>query len=343
MNFNFFLLIFFYIFQFILSSYFSGFYHALKNEEYGGAFLVSKERFINSSDNIHSIWYPEGVILSIIHRNHLCINCNTLFLRDYFDFSSDHLSSTTNIVGTMPMETQKHVLEILNNRLDNTVKDLSRYISNSTQRKKVVAVIPYSGEIANPGSNDPAYLELHQKIRRNFFKATFFSIYRYFANIMVYVASKEDYDSLISWNLPVRQIYNLDDILSKVPKENYFFINHQRTEARPRNQLLPKYTLLSVLNSFKNDESWSSYKYIYYTEGDQILHLRKIKLLLRAIDARGGKDILVPHRMQVSITYLFIILFIIYLFVQVFQLYFLILFLILINICIDFTFISKYS
>lgn len=293
-------IIFYNFINFILSSnYFSGFYHAIKNEEYGGAFLISKERYINSSHKFDSIWYPEGVILSLVQRNHLCLDCNTLFLRDYFDFSSDHLSSTTNIIGTMSIHTQKNILNLLNVRLENTIKDMKRYISNTTQRKKVVGIIPFSGEIGNPGSNDPIYTELHQKIRKNFFKATFYSIYRYFSNIMVYVASKQDYDSLLSWNLPIHTIYNLDDTLSKVPKEKYFFVNQKHTEARPRNQLLPKYTLISVLESLRNDESWSSYKYIYYTEGDQILHLRKIKLLLRAIDVRGGKDIIIPHRMQV--------------------------------------------
>ena len=292
----------FFFISFSFSSSFSGFYYANKNEEYGGGFLVSKERFLNSSERILSIWYPEMVIFSVVQKNSKCLDCNSLFLRDYFDFSSDHLSSTTNIIGTMPIDTQKSLLELLNYRLENTLKDLIRSITNTTQqqqRRKVISIIPYSEEVANPGSNDLLYLQLHQQIRRNFFKVTFYSIYRYFSNIVVYVASKEDEKLLLSWNLPIRMIYNLDEVLSKVPKDQYFYINHQRTEARPRNQMLPKYSLLSALDSFKSDSSWSSYKYLYYTEGDQILHLRKIKLLLRAIDSRGGKDVIIPHRMQV--------------------------------------------
>ncbi len=145
------------------SSLFSGFYHAKQNEEYGGAFLISKSRLINSTEKLRESWYPEGVIFSLVQRHQHCLDCKTLFLRDYFDFSSDHLSSLTNIVGTMSMNTQQEILSLLNERLEDTVHELKRWSSNSS-RKKIVSVIPFSEEVANPGGQDPAYLKLHQDI-----------------------------------------------------------------------------------------------------------------------------------------------------------------------------------
>lgn len=283
----------------LIYSLFSGFYYANKNEEYGGAFLIHKERFLNSTLKLDLSWYPEGVIFSVIQKNNLCLDSNIIFTRDYYDFLSDHLSTTTNIIGTMPLDTQINILNYYNSRFKNIIKNLKYYITNTTKRNKIISIIPYSEEIANPGGNDKKYIELHQQIRRNYFIVTFYSIYRYFTNIIVYVASQHDVDLLSSWNLPILKIINLDDTLSKVPKDKYFFVNPQHTEARPRNQLLPKYALLSASESLKSDPTWSQYQYLYYTEGDQMLHLRKIKLLLKAIDSRGGKDILVPHRMQV--------------------------------------------
>jgi hypothetical protein len=293
-----------------VSGIFSGFYFAKEHEDYGGAFLVSKNKLIQSKLMIERAWYPEGIIFSIIKSNQFCSDCKTIFSRDYFDFSSDHLSSTTNIIGTMPMETQKRILKYLNYRLTQTVKSIKDSIPSSssssqnvTHRKRVVGIIPFSQEIANPGSQQNEYLRLHQQIRQHFFQATFYSLYRYFPeNILVYVASDDDKQLIESWNIPAKEIIVMDSILSQVPPEKYFFYDNQHKEPRPRNQLLPKYSLLAAVESFKSDPSWSEYRYVYYTEGDQILHLRKLKSLLRALDARNGKDALIPHRMQVSYT-----------------------------------------
>jgi hypothetical protein len=144
-------------------------------------------------------------------------------------------------------------------------------------------------------------MRLHQQMRQHFFHATFYSVYRYFSEILVYVASEQDKQLLESWNIPAKKIIVMDSILAAVPPEKYFFHDNQRKEPRPRNQLLPKYSLLAAVESFKTDPSWSEYRYLYYTEGDQILHLRKLKYLIRALDARDGKDALIPHRMQVAI------------------------------------------
>lgn len=299
---------------------FSGYYSAKENEDYGGAFLITTKKLISLQKLIEHVWFPEGLILELVKPNQHCPQCQTIFTRDYFDFSCDHLSSTTNIIGTMPMETQKKIIKYLNFRLAQTVKNIrdsipsppssttsSSAISsihsshNVTYRKSIVAIIPFSQEIANPGSLHNEYVKLHQLMRQHFFQATFYSLYRYFPdNIIVYVASDHDRELIESWNLPIKKIIVMDSILSQVPPEKYFFHDNQRKEPRPRNQLLPKYSLLAAVESLISDPSWSEYRYVYYTEGDQILHLRKLKHLLRALDARNGKDALIPHRMQVS-------------------------------------------
>jgi hypothetical protein len=290
---------------------FSGFYSPKESEDYGGAFLVSKERLIASKRMLDNAWYPEGIIFSVVHPKDSCRDCKTIFTRDYFDFSSDHLSSTTNIIGTMPSHTQIKIIQFLNQKLKDTLHEMKRWSSFSsppqgnttltTQRRKIVGIIPFSEEVANPNSHDHTTLQLHQQMRRYFFQITFYSLYRYFSQIIVYVATTSDQELIQSWKIPFTQIHVMDSILDQVPKERYFFHDPFRKEPRPRNQLLPKYSLLAAVESLEKDPSWAEYQYVYYTEGDQILHLRKMKSLLKAIDSRDGKDILVPHRMQVNL------------------------------------------
>ena len=70
-------------------------------------------------------------------------------------------------------------------------------------------------------------------------------------------------------------------------------------DVKNRTVLLPKMSLEYSLKQMLSDPLWSSYQYVYYSEGDQILHLRHSTELYDVIDASGGSFVLVPHRMQV--------------------------------------------
>lgn len=73
----------------------------------------------------------------------------------------------------------------------------------SIHHNKIVVIISFSQEIANPNSNEQSYQQLHQY----FFQATFYSLYRYFSNnIVAYVALDNDKILLNSWNIPAKEI-----------------------------------------------------------------------------------------------------------------------------------------
>ena len=56
------------------------------------------------------------------------------------------------------------------------------------------------------------------------------------------------------------------------------------------------YTYTSYITKY--DPKWHTFKYIYYTEGDQILYMRNMNNLYNTIDKMKNAA-LIPHRMQV--------------------------------------------
>ena len=112
----------------------------------------------------------------------------------------------------------------------------------------------------------------------------------------MYVASDQDKQHVREMNIPAYAVIDIRDTLLKVLKRDYF-------QDRPMVQLLPKYSLLDLIKKLSNagDPMYSNFSYVYYTEGDQILHMRRWKALQRAIDSRAGKDLIIPHRLEVYI------------------------------------------
>eukprot|EP01034_Spumella_vulgaris_P023674 gene23674-29917_t len=70
-------------------------------------------------------------------------------------------------------------------------------------------------------------------------------------------------------------------------------------DFKNRTILLPKESLLNVIGHLKADEPlYHKFRYVYYSEGDQILHLRDPEVIFDAIDSSNGTFVAIPHRMQ---------------------------------------------
>jgi hypothetical protein len=73
-------------------------------------------------------------------------------------------------------------------------------------------------------------------------------------------------------------------------------------DAKNRTILLPRDSLLNVISSLKSDQLvFRKFRYVYYSEGDQILHMRDPAVLFDVIDLSNGTLVAVPHRMQVGL------------------------------------------
>lgn len=273
----------------------SGLYSGVNKEAYGGAFLIGKAHLQDSQAILEGASYPEDIINRVLWSGR-SIN---LLTRDYFDFFTEHLSAYSNIIGaSFDMKFQKPLLDQLNMNLANLSQVLKNHslslISNQRGDRllRTICVIPFSDKMANLDGMFDDLEKMHSSNRRNYFLATFYSVWRYFPNVVVYVATTREKEIVLDWKLPLFDIIDMSTVLATVPPQKYF-------RNRPLSQLLPKYALLDMVVRLRDEAKWDAFSYVYYTEGDQILHLRKIRQLYGVIDASNNTVAIVPHRMQV--------------------------------------------
>jgi hypothetical protein len=275
----------------------SGLYSALNKESYGGAFLVGKWHLQDAKFILDGARFPEDIINRILWSGR-SVNLHT---RDYFDFFTEHLSAYSNIIGaSFDTSLQKPLLSHVNSKLVNTSQILKNHSSSilSNQRgdrlMRTICMIPFSDKLANLAGLRDDLEQAHSSNRQNSFLATFYSVHRYFSNVAVYVATAREKELVLNWNLSLFDVIDMSPILAAVPPEKYF-------RNRPLSQLLPKYALLDIADRLRYDVKWQAFSYVYYTEGDQIMHMRRARQLYSAIDASNNTVAIVPHRMQVQV------------------------------------------
>ena len=267
---------------------FSGIYHPDlegSTEDFAAAFLVSRKRLIDSYPSIHNATYMAGVSFAVTRHNAENKRNQVLLSRDYFDFFVEHLSTTSNFIPNG----NEQIFRIYNMRLWRTSAKLKNFAinrpawKNEPRLKKSLVVIPYSSI-----SFQRAQTKMQTKIRMGFIAATFWSVYRYIPNIVIYVASDKDRIAVEKMQLPFYQIHQLE-----VP------VDHQN-----KTTLLPRYSLEHSIQKLKTntDGKWGEFQYVYFTEGDQILHMRHATEIFDLVYNMGGMVAIVPHRMQASLS-----------------------------------------
>lgn len=250
--------------------------------------------------------FPEAVIFNSIKLRNSCEYCENFFTRDFLDFSVEHMSSTTSILNAVDFsDTQRrHIFQLLNTRLEKHVLFLKNSKKTNIPSTSTIAVVAFSDSEANfnTSTQEISHQQTLQKIRHNYFKVTIYSILLHFSDVVVYVSKPQDKDRVLSWELPLQEVIDLSDTLARVPPTAYF-------KHRPMEQLLPKYALIDVGAKLKStspqqqlsayQQKWQSYSSIFYTEGDQIVHLRKLRYFYQMFDASNGDFLFIPHRLQV--------------------------------------------
>jgi hypothetical protein len=277
-------------------------------ETFAGAWLAPLKRFFAVMPFIRSIVYPEQACLAIIRNG----GEPPLMTRDYFDFMVTHLSPTTNYFDRG--EQQIPVLKLLRTRVKQTARTLQ--ITNSSKyrkynvddrlRKHTVAVIPFVMKVGSILPNETGTFRVtstdQKEIRISFFEATFWSIYRYVDRIAVSVCRQQEIDILQALHLPYWQLINVTDRLD----ENVGNKHKRSTHMLPREALIEVYNRIEASkNTSKSTpthlRAWNDVKYLYFTEGDQILNVRASEKMMDFLDSEKGSSMaLSPHRMQVQ-------------------------------------------
>jgi hypothetical protein len=228
--------------------------------------------------------------------------------RDYFDFLVEHLSTTSNQIPN----SNKVVFQIYYDRIRKVVKELQNVAhakpETDPRLQQTLATLIYSSiTFSRPQASVQA------SIREPYFEATFWSVYRYIPNIIIFVASDLDRKAVESMALPVIEILQLEVPLDNknrtvaLPRHSLGYVdshmrdalNEEGTEPQDMKLRGPPVSQKRTLTIGNSSLSWSQFKYVFFSEGDQILHMRQAAGLYDAVDAGQGKIVVVPHRMQV--------------------------------------------
>jgi hypothetical protein len=284
---------------------FSGVYNPIIEhglEIYSGAWLMPLQLFLTKKNNIDSIGQLEMTTTAMVMKpNEGGQNAvrHTLMSRDYFDFFVEHLSSLTNQIDSNNRVVNAHLVNITSSKIK-IMRHFGLFADRSSEKNEfrnvTLAIIPFSvtGAYSDENSRD-------QVIRQNYFLLTFWSIYRYFRNIVVSVTKQSDMEALLHMNLPTFDIY-YSNISSNIKSPRW---------------LNPKQSLQFAYNNLisSGNLSYSSFEYVYFSEGDLILHMRSMTRLYSIMNnskyhssSNGNMNeydddyfILCPHRMQVMI------------------------------------------
>jgi hypothetical protein len=269
------------------AEYFSGVYnpsiqHNL--EMYAGAYLIPKKSYMDKKHMMDGIYALEQTTTSIIqeapHYGQSSVS-HIMMTRDYLDFFVEHLSAYTN---TLKEEAYHDILYNATHKarlLRSRALGLGRHAGRHPKRDDVVVIIPFATTSARSGSSD-----ITSKLRLAFFEQTFWSISRYFPKITVSVSKAYDLKVLLSLGLPIDQIFS--STTNDDPKANY--------------AANVKQAVIQVYEQLKSNSTWSNIKYIYFSEGDLVLHARHLNSLMDIMTSSPPNEhefALSPHRMQV--------------------------------------------
>lgn len=231
------------------------------SETYAASFLISKERFIASRETIAAQDVKEGGELPTfaVIRHPLvhpapprCDKCKNVMTRDYFDFMVEHMSSTTNQIAEHGDDEVKFTKNL--RRLAAKLRDDPPPRPSDKRIDQTVAMIIFNSRSVAVESSP-----FQERSRRQFFLSTFWSVYRYFPKVAVFVESESDYSLIKNMTVPFFQLI--------------------RTPAVPGVKFnVIKAAMLQVIDNINapaiEGNMWSQFKYVYYTEGNYINGLR---------------------------------------------------------------------
>lgn len=269
-------------------SNFSGFFIPDKIKtasDFAASFIISKEAFIAAESAFQGSRGIAGVTFSVVRRK--CPNCATFATRDYFDFFVEHLSPYSNYI---PFD-RSDMVDIVSKKMEYRASIYRKHAltqnyyaskqSITQAMNSTLVIIPFSTKAFSKHTDFPAQI----KIRQSFFEVTFWSVYRYFSQIAV-ITSMEDLPQLKELHLPIYHTVVIGNLtLSK----------YNKTDS------LPRQGIDQILQHMKQGKpKFKPFQYVFFTEGDQIVHMRGLEQIIDFIQSSGGKFVGIPHRFNVS-------------------------------------------
>ena len=145
-------------------------------------------------------------------------------------------------------------------------------------RDTTLAVVPFYGGHRGTPQAEAAHSAL--STRYAYLDATVYAVRAYFPNVVVAVLCEDDREAVEARGLPLLEVMQVYEVAETPAK----LANHALMHAQTR---------------FKAD--WDRFKYCYFTEGDQLPHIRDFKTLMGTLDpgeSDGEGLYLAPHRLD---------------------------------------------
>lgn len=241
---------------------FAGLYACPENgEAYSAGYLGSRSTFLRHLVPAHRLIRGQG---NMEGASHTMFRNNRLHKTvDLFDFYIEHLSWYERRLFKGAESVRSHVIERLK-------RQTAHRSTTSSGRLDAVALMPFYATAG--GDSGHSALES----RRIFLNMTHQSLAPHFGKIVVCVATDFDESYLARSGL-----HFFDVLRAHVfkPSRLGFATVH-----------LAQQRLLS-------DQRWADVRYIFYTESDQIFHIRDLALLLKFAD-QSPPSLLLPHRVM---------------------------------------------
>ncbi len=260
-------------------------------EAYSASWLTTREHMIEVKSEGYNLTWVNCEMASFIHMresNNFYINPDgkgmVMQSLDVLDFSVIHLS-------TFERSSKKYMMRLWNTRqeraqlwsridpikeavelLENKVNPLKskQKIVYSEDAKNTVVIMPFLG-----GAMGAGHSELGNRFE--YLKLCFWSFYEFIPNIVAGVSRQEDVDwAFKESGLPFYDVLLLDNL--------------------PKSAGLPVGTTQKVKQKLVNNE-WD-FKYIFFTESDQILISRELQMMYDHLKKYPSRMIL-PHRLMV--------------------------------------------
>jgi hypothetical protein len=233
--------------------------------------------FLGAKEEMLKISNLEGATYSLLTRNRPAV----LMSRDYMDYFVEHLSSLTNQLPDTSSD--QFLMRELGHKVSHYKKWLTSHNPFSSPfANDTIAVMPFSLHTYRHGE--------YPKMRKLFFELTYLSVYANFPKIVVAVPDEHHLDVLLNrLNLPFQPFH-----IIKCYAEN-------GTETHDYD--LMKCMLLQLRDTLETARKWSKsigVRHVFFTECDQVLHMRAAREIHDTMAASTADFVMVPHRMNVS-------------------------------------------
>jgi len=254
-------------------------YSFAQTEKYGfefpSAWLMTRDKFLSTAPP--ESWEEHNIELNVFVPTGYDVEKAPRTV-DFFDFMGVHLSFWADLAhirgpAPPPESARFKVKSYFEDRLSNDVARFQKRAAQSVQnpsplRTKTVALLPFAMSIDREGSG----------IAATMLNATFWSLKSQFDAVVLGACHPDDYELLMQF--PAWRVIKLDGTYC----------------AQNGGMYLLSHAMKALSGGLPDSQDWDHFQYVYYTEGDVLLHLREHERILEHLESADRA--LVPHRLD---------------------------------------------